>query len=110
MIRRWIGKILWLVIRAAGRCLAVFLLQKIIERGNAIMATQKTTVWGSLAQLIITIGAGYLGNKVVNDKTAWAPYREQLIQGAAATAITALAEAVQPQTTDQSTDTTTAQQ
>ena len=29
------------------------------------MATQKTTVWGSLAQLIITIGAGYLGNKVV---------------------------------------------
>ena len=74
------------------------------------MATQKTTVGGSLAQLIITIGAGYLGNKVVNDKTAWAPYREQLIQGAAATAITALAEAVQPQAAEQPTDTTTAQQ
>ena len=46
----------------------------------------------------------------MNDKTAWAPYREQLIQGAAATAITALAEAVQPQAAEQPTDTTTAQQ
>ena len=73
------------------------------------MATQKTTVWGSLAQLLITIGAGYLGNKVINDKTAWAPYREQLIQGAAATAITALAEAVQPAATEQTTDTTAQQ-
>jgi hypothetical protein len=46
MIRGWVGKIIWGSLKAAGRCLAAFLMHKYLlkERGNVKMASVKITV------------------------------------------------------------------
>ena len=60
MIRRWIGKLIFKVVRAAGKCLAAYFISIIVERGNQIMATnKKVTFWGALGQIVLAAGCSY---------------------------------------------------
>lgn len=102
MIRRWVGKILWMVIRAAGKCLAVFLLQKIIERGNDIMLTvndgtgKQVSLWGALGQIALAGIASYGMTKMgAPDTTSWVPYRNQMVGNMANTAMSFMAQQMQ---------------
>ena len=113
MIRRWIGKMLWLVIRAASRCLAVFLLERMIimltvDNGNG----KKVSLWGALGQIALAGIASYGMTKINNpDNTPWAPYRDQMVAGMASTAMTFFAQqmAAQQQTAAATTNTTAQQ-
>ena len=110
MIRRWIGKILWAVIRAAGKFLAVFLLERMIimltvDNGNG----KKVSLWGALGQIALAGIASYGMTKINNpDNTPWAPYRDQMVAGMASTAMSFFAQQMAAQ--QQTTTDTTAQQ
>jgi hypothetical protein len=117
MIRRWIGKVIWLVLRAAGKCLAVFLLDKMIKEKCKMLTVdngngKKVSLWGALGQIALAGIASYGMTKINNpDNTPWAPYRDQMVGGMASTAMSFMAQqmaaAQQPQAgTD---ETTTAQ-
>lgn len=113
MIRRWIGKILWAVIRAAGKFLAVFLLERMIimltvDNGNG----KKVSLWGALGQIALAGIASYGMTKINNpDNTPWAPYRDQMVAGMASTAMSFFAQqmAAQQQTAAATTNTTAQQ-
>ena len=113
MIRRWIGKILWAVIRAAGKFLAVFLLERMIimltvDNGNG----KNVSLWGALGQIALAGIASYGMTKINNpDNTPWAPYRDQMVAGMASTAMSFFAQqmAAQQQTAAATTNTTAQQ-
>ena len=97
MIRRWIGKILWAVIRAAGKFLAVFLLERMIimltvDNGNG----KKVSLWGSLGQIALAGIASWGMTKMgAPDTTSWVPYRNQMVGNMANTAMSFMAQQMQ---------------
>ena len=102
---------------AAGKCLAAFLLQKIIKwickmltvnNGNG----QQVSLWGALGQIALAGIASYGMTKINNpDNTPWAPYRDQMVAGMASTAMSFFAQqmAAQQQTAAATTNTTAQQ-
>ena len=94
MIRRLIGKILYMVIKAAGKCLAAFLIKK-IKRGNVKMAT-KTSIWAALGQIALAVGTSFLSAKISDKNAGWVSggYRDQLVTNAAAVVISTAAQQV----------------
>ena len=110
MIRRAIGKIIFMLLRAAGKCLAAYFIS-IIERGNQIMATnKKVTFWGALGQIVLAAGCSYGMAKMGEQETSWVPYRNQMMANMAGTAFNFLGQQMQAQaTTEQQTTETAAQ-
>lgn len=94
-MKYFIGKIIFMIIMAAGKCLAAFLIQKIIKRGNVKMAN-KNTLWASLGQILLAVGTSYLSAKISDKNTGWvsAGYRDQLVTNAAAVVISTAAQQV----------------
>ena len=101
MIRRWIGKILWAVIRAAGKCLAAFLLQKIIKEIDIMLTVnngngQQVSLWGALGQIALAGIASWGMTKMgAPDTTSWVPYRNQMVGNMANTAMSFMAQQMQ---------------
>lgn len=111
MIRRWIGKLIFKVVRAAGKCLAAYLISIIMERSNEIMATNnKVTFWGALGQIVLAAGCSYGMAKMGDQETSWVPYRNQMMANMAGTAFNFLGQQMQAQaTTEQQTTEAAAQ-
>lgn len=111
MIRRWIGKLIFKVVRAAGKCLAAYFISIIVERGNQIMATnKKVTFWGALGQIVLAAGCSYGMAKMGDQETSWVPYRNQMMANMAGTAFNFLGQQMQAQaTTEQQAAETAAQ-
>ena len=115
MIRRWIGKLIFKVVRAAGKCLAAYFISIIIERSNEIMLTanngngKKVSLWGAIGQIALAGIASYGMTKINNDETSWVPYRDEMVAGMASTAMSFFAQqmaaATQPTTAEQTTET-----
>lgn len=96
MIQRLIGKIIFMVLKAAGKCLAAFLIKKYIKRGNVKMATTKMNIWAALGQIALAIGTSYLSAKISDKTTGWVSsgYRDQLVANAATVVLTTAAQQV----------------
>ena len=93
MIRRIIGKLIFKVVRAAGKCLAAYFISIIVERGNQIMATnKKVTFWGALGQIVLAAGCSYGMAKTGEQETSWVPYRNQMMANMAGTAFNYLGQ------------------
>lgn len=94
MIRRMIGGLIFMILRAAGRCLAAYLL----ERGLNYMLTvnengKNVSFWGALGQIALAAGCSWGMSKMSDpDNTGWAPYRNQMMMNMAGTAITFAAQ------------------
>ena len=97
IIRRQIGKIIWGVLKAAGKCLAAFLMHKFLK-GDFKMLTvdegngQKVSLWGALGQIALAGVASWGMTKIGNQNTSWVPYRDQMAASLANTAMTFLAQ------------------
>ncbi|WP_196592358.1 hypothetical protein [Pectinatus frisingensis] len=90
LIGKYVFKIMIMLIKAAGNCLAAFLLK---ERGNIIMSTTNTTVKSTTTTILTNAAAivlAYLANKASDNSTAWATYRNALIQSSANSILSAL--------------------
>ena len=110
MIRSMVGKLIFKVVRAVGKCLAAYFISIIVERGNEIMATNnKVTFWGALGQIVLAAGCSYGMAKMGEQETSWVPYRNQMMANMAGTAFNFLgqqmAAATQPATGEQTTET-----
>ena len=115
MIRRWIGKLIFKVVRAAGKCLAAYLISIIMERSNETMLTvnngngKNVSLWGAIGQIALAGVASYGMTKINDDQTSWVPYRDQMVAGMASTAMSFFAQqmaaATQPTTGEQASET-----
>lgn len=94
-MKKLIGKILYMIIKAAGKCLAAFLIQKFIKRGNVKMAN-KNSIWAALGQIALAVGTSFLSAKISDKNTGWVSggYRDQLVANAAAVVINTAAQQV----------------
>ena len=96
MIRRIIGKLIFKIVRAAGKCLAAYFISIVLERGNEIMentnTNTKVTFWGALGQIALAAGCRYGMAKMGDNKTSWAPYRNQMMANMAGTAFSYLGQ------------------
>ena len=83
-----------MILRAAGRCLAAYLL----ERGLNYMLTvnengKNISFWGALGQIALASIASYSMTKMGDEEnTSWVPYRNQMMANMAGTAITFAAQ------------------
>lgn len=96
-MKSFIGKVIFMILKAAGKCLAAFLIQKLFERGNVKMANTTTnTIWSSLGQILLAVGTSYLSAKISNTSTGWVSggYRDQLVGNAAAVILSTVAQQV----------------
>ena len=106
MIRRQAGKLIFMILRAAGKCLAAFLIQKIIKRGNEIMLTvndangKKVSLWGAIGQIALACACSYGMTKMSDETTSWVPFRNQMVANMAATSFNFLGQQMQAQQTD----------
>ena len=106
MIRRIIGKLIFKVVRAAGKCLAAYFISIIVERGNEIMATNnKVTFWGALGQIVLAAGCSYGMAKMGEQETSWVPYRNQMMANMAGTAFNFLGQQMAAATQQSATET-----
>lgn len=111
MIRRMVGKLIFMLLRAAGKCLAAYLISIIMERSNEIMATNnKVTFWGALGQIVLAAGCSYGMAKMGDQETNWVPYRNQMMANMAGTAFNFLGQQMQQQATPEQQTTETAAQ
>ena len=115
MIRRIIGRLIWWVLMAVGKCLAAYLL----ERGLNYMLTvnengKKVSFWGALGQIALASIASYGMTKMGDEEnTSWVPYRNQMMANMAAASFDFLGQQMQKQqaaSQSQSQAETTAQQ
>jgi hypothetical protein len=94
MIRRLIGGIIFKVGWAAGKCLAVFLIHKILKEIDVMLKVdngngQQVSFWGALGQIALAGFASWGMSKMADpDKTGWVPYRNQMLGNMAGTAMT----------------------
>lgn len=67
-----------------------------LERGNEIMentnTNTKVTFWGALGQIALAAGCSYGMAKMGDNKTSWAPYRNQMMANMAVTAFNYLGQ------------------
>jgi hypothetical protein len=90
-MKKFIGKILYMIIKAASKCLVAFLIQKFIKRkGDLIMGnTNKTSNmpwWLAILQVGAAVGMSYYTAKVTKN-AEWVKdgYRDQLMAAGAGT-------------------------
>jgi hypothetical protein len=102
-MRYFIGKVLFKVLRTAGKCLAVFLLQNYIKRGNVKMATTTKSVTTTVLTNAAAIALAYLANKASDDSTSWTTYKNAIVQSSLSSILSALTTS---SATTTSTDTT----
>jgi hypothetical protein len=97
MIRRLLGRLLFKVGGAAGKCLAAFLIHKTIKEKCKMLTVnngngQQVSFWGALGQIALAGFASWGITKIGNQKTSWVPYRDQMAASLANTAMTFLAQ------------------
>ena len=117
MIKRLIGRLIFVTIKAAGRCLAAYIMKEVIKRSNEIMLTmdngkgEKVSFWGAIGQIALAGIASYGMTKMGDeDNTSWVPYRNQMAANMAAASFNFLGQQMQAQaTTEQQTTETAAQ-
>ena len=106
-MKQLVGRILFTLMKAAGKCLVAFLIQKIIKRSNEIMLTvnengKKVSFWGAIGQIALASIASYGMTKMGDEEnTSWVPYRNQMMANMAAASFSFLGQQMQQQQTQQ---------
>lgn len=71
------------------------------------MANTNTSIWAALGQIALAAAASYGAAKLSGNQTSWAPYRNQMVQSMAATALTAAIQQYNTVAADNAQTTTT---
>jgi hypothetical protein len=116
MIRRLIGGVIFRVGGAAGKCLAAFLIHKIIKEIDIMLTVnngngQQVSFWGALGQIALAGFASWgMSKMAAPDNTGWVPYRNQMLGNMAGTAMTFAMQQMQAVQQAAAPEQTTAQQ
>lgn len=110
MIKRLIGRMIFVTIKAAGRCLAAYIMKEVIKRSNEIMLTmdngkgKKVSFWGAIGQIALAGIASYGMTKMGDeDNTSWVPYRNQMVANMAAASFNFIGQQMAEQQAQQTT-------
>ena len=102
MIRRAIGKIIFMLLRAAGKCLAAYLLERMIIMLTVNDANgKKVSLWGAIGQIALACACSYGMTKMSDETTSWVPFRNQMVANMAGTAFNFLGQQMQQQAVTQ---------
>ena len=97
MIRRIIGRLIWRVLMAAGRCLAAYLLERGMKMLKVNENGKEVSFWGALGKILLAGACSYGMSKMDNEETAWAPYRNQMMANMSITAFNFLGQQMMAQ-------------
>lgn len=86
-----VGKIVFVAIRAAWRCLTAYLISIYYMEGNNMLTIningKKQSFWGTLGQMAIAGVASYGMAKAADPNTGWVQYRDAMLSNMAQVAL-----------------------